>query len=193
MDNSQIQHLFKTDKYLKKYTCKCLLETELPQEIPPQHIFLILIKSKKVHMNTKTGQKAYLKGHWILLESLSRKKGKSGQERLVSEFQISYTDPIGNRPSKFVYMKMKSFQLKYRATLFINSTCFQLKYSSICGPISCYIALLRARGFVYPDIVKNKLSSNLKYIVKWLPEFLAPLLEKKNAYISRFSFDLLLA
>ena len=154
MDNSQIQYLFKTDKYLKKYKCQCLLETELPEQIPPEHIFLILIKSKKVHVNTKTGQRGYLKGHWILLESLNSKKKKSSQRKQDSKYQISYFDPVGNPPCKYVYMKMKAFQAKYKAAMFINSICFQLKYSSICGPISCYIALLRARGFIYLDIVK---------------------------------------
>ena len=60
-----------------------MLETELPEQIPPEHIFLILIKSKKVHVNTKTGQRGYLKGHWILLESLNSKKKKSSQNSRI--------------------------------------------------------------------------------------------------------------
>ena len=183
MDNSQIQYLFRTDKYLKKISCKCVLESELPDEIVPESIYFILTNSKKMDVKFSHGPKHYLKGHWTLLESLQKSKKKS---------QISYFDATGGQPTLSVAKKMRNFRLKYNADLFINTDCFQMKFSSICGPIACYVALLRARAFNYDDITTHKLSQDLMFIVKWLPDLIASLLNSSNKTLSRFSFDLLL-
>ena len=73
----------------------------------------------------------------------------------------------------------------------INKNNYQHKYSTICGPIVAYIALLRARGFTLQVIQKRKLSKNLLFIVKVVPDLISFFLPKQNKKLKRFSLDFL--
>ena len=106
--------------------------------------------------------------------------------------QLTYFDPYGsNVTSVKVRNCLKRSLLYHKATLHINKNNYQHKYSTICGPIVAYIALLRARGFTLQVIQKRKLSKNLLFIVKVVPDLISFFLPKQNKKLKRFSLDFL--
>ena len=179
MNSDQILDLVKNDPYLKKIPVSIVCENDLPAKLPLNHIFFVLIAIRK--KNTK-GHSTVL-GHWILLETLSN--GKMSKKK-----QISYFDPMGfgifSTKIKLIIKRSPG-----HTNLFVNSICFQHPISAICGPIVCYIALLRSRGDSYTLILKKKISANLLFNVKNIPLFIKPLLSKKNQFLPRFSLQFL--
>ena len=182
MDSNQLRYLVAHDSYLKKYSCSIITDIEIPFILPQNELFFILTSIRK-KKNGSEG-KGVVIGHWVLIDSLN--KSKSNKK------QITYFDPYGsNVTSVKVRNCLKRSLLYHKATLNINRKNYQHKYSTICGPIVAYIALLRARGFTLHVIQKKKLSKNLLFIVKVVPDLISFFLPKQNRMLKRFSLDFL--
>ena len=119
-----------------------------------------------------------------MVDTIFSKKSKQNQ--------LTYFDPYGLTVSSLRIKKcLKKTLLKHKAVLYINRNNYQHRFSTICGPIVSYVALLRARGFSLTDIQKKKITKELLFNARIIPEFVSYFLHPKNKKIERFSIDFL--
>lgn len=183
MDSKQLNYLVSHDFYLKKYSCSIISDFEIPLTLPLNEFFFILTSIRKKR-GLKDQNFEYI-GHWILIDTLEAKNKKNPN-------QITYFDPYGSSIQSLKIKRcLKRTIQRYSAILHINSQNYQHKHSTICGGIVAYVSLLRSRGFSLKVIQEKKLSKNLFFNVRFIPEFISYFLSPKNNKIKRFSLDFL--
>ena len=182
MDSLQIQDLVKNDPYLKTKTCKIIYESEIPTQIDKDIILFVLIPNGQIKQ--KENKVRYALGHWCLIDTL-----KSVHH--PRKCTISYWDPYGIAPSPSTFKKIAGTASAHNLRVFINRKQTQLKVSTICGPIICYISLMKSRGFSNSQILQSKLSTSDKINAKVLPDMINSLLSKNLKKVTRFSIDIL--
>ena len=180
MESSQIYNLVTKDPFLKRFKVSIISEIDTPYRLLQNHFFFILVSIKK----RKIKGKITSLGHWILIDTLH-------DDKISKSPQLAYFDPMGKGiSSKRIKESVK--RSEKHSNLFINRICYQHSMSAICGPIVCYIALLRARGFSYSTISTKKISRDLMINVKYIPMMITILLSKKYQFLPRFSLDFFL-
>ena len=182
MDGRQLQFICNNDPYISKYDPKVILDSELVA-FEPEKIYFILLtghSGKKV-VNRKRLKIVY--GHWILAETLAKNDGKSHKI-------ISLYDPLAQQFPKSILKKVLTYCESNNSKLYINQSIAQLPYSSICGAICLFVAMLISRpGNSYKNIKKVKLNHNLRFIAKYVPSLISYFLPKGQKKIARFSLD----
>ena len=179
MDSTQLEFAAKNDPFISKYRPEVILESEL-RVIKPLRIYFILLGGREKKDSNESA--STLLGHWVLLETC-----KTQKIGLYDSFAET-----GKR-SKSLLRKIFKYCKKTKSKLHMNQKIVQLPFSSICGPIVLFVALLISRpGNSYKNIRKVKMNHSLKYIVKVLPDFISYFLPKGHKKTARFSLDFLM-
>ena len=180
MDSTQINHVISRDSYLKKLSIKFVFESEVPEVIPLDHAYFLLIPNEQSQSQTKSR----VLGHWCLVESL---KVQGRQDKNC----ISFWDPYGSAPSPGIYGKLLGSALTHDADLFINKTCLQIEGSTICGILCTYILLMRARKISPADILRKKVSKSQRVNASVLVDLVNSILPLHVKKVTRFSLEFL--
>ena len=185
MDGRQIEFISNNDPYISKYDPKVILDTELVA-FEPEKIYFILLTG---HSGKKVVNRKRLKiiyGHWVLVETLTKNDGKCHKI-------ISLYDPLAQQFPKSILKIVLTYCETYNSKMYINPSIAQLPYSSICGPICLFVAMLISRpGNSYKNIKKVKLNHNLRFIAKYVPSLISHFLPKGQKKMTRFSLDFFL-
>ena len=182
MDGSQLEFISTNDPYISKYDPKVILDSELVA-FEPEKIYFILLTShsSKKLVNRKSLKVIY--GHWILAETLLKNDNKSHKI-------ISLYDPLAHKLPKSLLKKVLTYCESNNSKLYINQSIAQLPYSTICGAICLFVAMLISRpGNSYSNIKKVKLNHNLRFIAKYVPSLISYFLPKGQKKIARFSLE----
>ena len=181
MESTQFRLLVRDDPFLKQTSCHIINEDELPSIIQRGHLYFVFIPNGK---EKETDNRIYVLGHWTMIDFVYDLNGRTGS--------VNYFDPMGARCSAKTWAKLRNTAKYFRVKTFVNTTCVQkTKYASVCGPITAYFALLRARHFTYKTILSRKISRNFKRNVMIIPDIIASLLPKGSRNLPRFSLDFL--
>ena len=178
MDGLQIEYIAKNDQFLKKYRSKVVFDFEVPDIIPMNSVYYILLKDGRVK---ETSQQKIDLGHWVILESLPYKT--------QTKHRIGYFDPMGFGCNPVIRKKIVATCKRLGLKVFINKSRVQLPVSSVCGPLCSIVSLFRARGYTYEDILKKRLSPNARINAMVVPDIIESLLPKNLKKIARFSLD----
>ena len=184
MDNRQIHALVKNDSFLNQKECHAIAQSAFPDIMPLNSIYFVLIKPKEKLV--KRGKLKYQVGHWILISCLSKtSRGKRGKKP-----EIFYIDPYGLKYPPEIGKKLRKSAALYKVRVQTSRHKIQ-KFSSVCGPLCCYLALLRARNFSYDQIFKKKIVKSTRVMAEIVPNIISSLLPKGRKKLLRFSLDFL--
>ena len=193
MDSSQLEFISKRDPFINKYDPQVILDSELVSFKPLKIYFILLTKHEKKGRDKQRRDVKIIRGHWIMMETIRSSSRTSSRPSFNSGSILAYYDPLGQSCPNNLLKKGLQYCKKYDSKMYINRSIVQLPYSTICGAICIFVAMLITRpGNSYRNIKNIKLNHDLKFIVKTLPSFVSYFLPKGNKKIARFSLEFLM-
>ena len=179
MDSSQLEFASQNDPFISNYKPEVILLSELDY-FKPHKIYFILMGGREREGRDRNGKRQEVHGHWILVETV-----------ILS--RLGYYDPLAFKCPKSLLKKVINYCEQFKSKFYMNKTIVQLPYSSICGPIVLFVAMLLSRpGNSYKNVNKVKMNHSLKFIAKVLPTFISYFLPKGHKKLDRFSLDFIM-
>ena len=170
METNLILYVLQNDKYTRKYDPVVIFRDQIPLKLQKNRIYIVHSATSK----TRPSANNIIAGHVFVIDTLSPNS-------------IVFFDSFGQfetlRYKKLIRI-LKQNSMQKKTNLKVNNIQFQPRQTTICGHLSLYFALLRARGYTLAEIQKKKFSKNLTENIIAIPiliESLLPLsIQKKR-------------
>ena len=131
MESKLLLEILKSDPFVKRLHPRILTNDGMPSKLKNDKVYIIHLSSRDTP--PKNG---FVFGHFVFLDTI-KKNGRSS---------LCYFDSYGRSPNREIKKTINNYISQNDATFEFNAIRYQNDDDIICGEITIYIALLRARG-----------------------------------------------
>ena len=155
METNLILYVLQNDKYTKKYNPVVVFRDQIPLKLQKNKIYIVHSATSK----TRPSANNTIGGHVFTIDT-------------ITSNSIVFFDSFGQFESlryKKLIKILKQNSKTRKVNLEANNIQYQPRQTTICGHLSLYFVLLRARGHTLEEIQKNKFSKNLAENITAIP------------------------